>query len=61
MENINFTCPVCAKEFNYSALLNKHLLTCDKYDEWIKNYEPPLVIECKKCNTKFHETKKHNC
>ena len=61
MENINFICPACNKEFNNSAFLNKHLSLCDKYDEWIKKYEPPIIIECKKCDKNFYDINNHNC
>ena len=48
-----FLCQACKIDFSSASNLNKHLNVCDKYDEWYKNYKPPICKECRNCHRKF--------
>ena len=51
-ENFKITCPSCEKFFeNYSAA-NKHIETCEKYENWKKNYIPQKFT-CENCKMQF--------
>ena len=60
-----FICQACKVDFIYASNLNKHLNTCDKYEEWYKMYSPPSIKKCEKCNNtiieKYYLNHKNNC
>ena len=59
---INFICPACRIDFGNATNLNKHLIVCEKYDNWIRYYKAPVSVKCKDCNTEFYDLKNHfNC
>ena len=56
-----FTCQACNIEYEYISELNKHLLICVEYDDWIKTYIPPKIETCQKCERHFIINTNHSC
>lgn len=62
----NLECVSCRKKCLNLYELNKHLQSCDLYDEWLKTYIPPGEIKCEKCSTifvnkEYLDSHKKNC
>ena len=52
-QNIELNCDACGFHTTHLATMNRHLVKCDKYEEWIKTYKPPKGYECLSCNKVF--------
>ena len=55
----NLECVSCRKKCLNLYELNKHLQSCDLYDEWLKTYIPPGEIKCEKWSF-YHIIHKYN-
>lgn len=63
MQKIDYSCSSCKKDLLSIANLNKHLQTCDKYEDWIKEYKP-IYFNCKICLKTYSNEeflKNHKC
>ena len=58
---MDYICQCCNEDQVTASNLNKHLNTCCKYDEWIKNYKPPSSKLCILCHRNFIDISKHEC
>lgn len=50
---MEYICPACELNKGSAANLNKHLSSCEKYDNWYKKYIPPKGEKCDKCGISF--------
>lgn len=61
MNVLDLKCDACGFETQHAATMNRHLINCEKYDEWIKDYKPPKEIICRGCCRGFiNEKVYHN-
>ena len=62
--NQEYLCIACKNDQKTASYLNKHLLECNQYNNFLKNYVPPKGITCNFCNLTFINKNyllTHNC
>ena len=48
-----FRCDACEDEFETCYQINKHITVCERYDDWVRTYKPPVSIRCDTCGHIF--------